>query len=173
MSRNPFFGNAFGTLLCFIIAVIFIAYIPYKILSRGGTIAIAEIAIFKFLGPVFIVAGFIGFLPCYWRFIVEAKGSPMQGNSQNLIVKGLYRHVRNPIYLSAFFILLGQAVFFQSLPLFYYFLGSIFIFHGVVVFIEEPSLHVQFGKDYDRYCRSVPRWIPRLRPVKKGEQARR
>lgn len=83
---------------------------------------------------------------------------------QKLVVRGIYRHVRNPMITGLLLILLGEAVFGDSLPLLFWFL--IFAIANLVYLpaFEEPRLEQRFGQDYARYKQNVPRWIPRLTP---------
>jgi protein-S-isoprenylcysteine O-methyltransferase Ste14 len=90
---------------------------------------------------------------------------------QRLAVRGVYRHVRNPMMAGALFVLVGVAALSASLPLLCW-----FAFAGVVcaVYIplsEEPGLARRFGDDYLAYKRNVPRWIPRLQPWR-GDEVR-
>lgn len=84
--------------------------------------------------------------------------------TQKLVLQGVYRRVRNPMISGVFFVLLGEAVSFASLPL----LGwSAFFIIGNAIYIplsEEPGLVRRFGEEYKEYCRNVPRWIPKLKP---------
>ena len=72
-----------------------------------------------------------------------------------------YRWVRNPIYISALLVVLGQAWLLPSLPLLVYLAGLCIGFHLFVVGYEEPTLRRSFGETYDAYLRTVPRWFPR------------
>ena len=170
MSRHQFVENLLKTIL-FAIGIVFfvIAYIPYKIITAQNHAVIAEIGIFRFAGYIFIGSGIIGYLICFWNFIVDAKGSPILGDTQHLIVKGLYRYVRNPIYISACLIFSGEALLFQSLAMLYYLFGWMITFHLFVIFVEEPFLRNQFGDTYERYCNAVHRWVPRLKPPQQDE----
>lgn len=83
---------------------------------------------------------------------------------QKLVVRGIYRHVRNPMITGVLLILLGESLLADSLPLFCWFLTfAIANFIYLPVF-EEPKLTIRFGEDYSVYKRNVPRWIPRLKP---------
>lgn len=164
MSRSQFTENTLKTFFFAFIVVFVVAYIPYKIVTAENHTVIAGLAGFRLSGYIFIGLGVIGYLVCFRNFIVDAKGSPMPGDTQHLIVKGLYRYVRNPIYISACLIFLGEALLFQSLEMFYYFFGGIVVFHLLVVFVEEPFLRHKFGGTYEQYCKSVRRWIPRFKP---------
>ena len=96
-------------------------------------------------------------------FVTVGQGTLAPWNPpQRLVVRGVYRHVRNPMISGVFFILLGEAVLVASLPLLGWFL--IFVI-GNAVYIplaEEPGLVERFSGDYLAYQRNVPRWIPRV-----------
>ena len=165
MSRHQLIENVLKTSFFAIFIVLFvIAYIPYKIITAENHTVIAAIGRFRFAGYIFIGSGILGYLICFWNFIVDAKGSPIPGDTQHLIVKGLYRYVRNPIYISACLILVGEALLFQSLAMLYYLFGWMMVFHLFVIFVEEPFLRNKFGDTYERYCNAVCRWVPRLKP---------
>lgn len=83
---------------------------------------------------------------------------------KKLVVRGIYRHVRNPMIWGVLIILLGESILIGSK-----FLGLWFILfwvgnHLYFIKIEEPALVRKFGKDYILYMKQVPRWIPRLKP---------
>ena len=164
MSAKEILANTFGTLLTVVIAIICGVFIPIEIVNSKSHTVIAEIGNFRLIGPVFISIGVISYLSCCWNFIFDAKGIPMvEGMQKHLIVKGLYKYVRNPIYISWYLIILGEALYFQSRDLMLYLLGWMVFFQIRVVFCEEPYLRVTFGASYESYRKSVPRWIPRLK----------
>lgn len=164
MSAKETLANTYGTLLTVVIAIICGAYIPFKIINAESHTVIAAIDNFRFIGPIFILVGIIGYLACCWNFIVDAKGFPaIEGMHEHLIVKGLYKCVRNPIYISFYLIIFGEALYFQSVDLLYYLIGWMAFFQIRVVFFEEPYLSVTFGESYESYRKTVPRWIPRLK----------
>jgi protein-S-isoprenylcysteine O-methyltransferase Ste14 len=78
------------------------------------------------------------------------------------VVHGLYRFVRNPMYIGVGCVLVGEAVLFHSRVLAEYLLVWWLFVFLFVLFYEEPTLRRKFGADYDDYCGRVPRWIPRL-----------
>ncbi len=84
--------------------------------------------------------------------------------TERLVVVGVYRHVRNPMITGVFCILLGEAVFFGSVPLLVWFAIFVAVNAIYIPFFEEPGLERRFGGDYARYRQNVPRWIPRLTP---------
>ena len=167
MARNQSIENIFGTILCATIILIFVAFVPYQIVTSESHKIITAIGRLRIIGPFIILLGIVGYLICFYNFVKDAKGSPIMGDSQRLIVSGLYKYVWNPIYISMYLVLLGEAMLYQSLSLCYYLLGWVILFLFIVPFVEEPFLRVKFGDQYDRYCKSVPRWIPRLKTPKK------
>ena len=77
---------------------------------------------------------------------------------------GLYRYVRNPIYIAVVAVIFGQALLFGDLRLLWYGALLWFFFHIFVVVYEEPTLEQTFGLEYEAFRANVPRWIPRLTP---------
>jgi protein-S-isoprenylcysteine O-methyltransferase Ste14 len=100
----------------------------------------------------------------FWGFALRGKGTPAPIDPpKKLVMEGPYRIVRNPMYWSVLFVMLGEALAFRSLALAE--IGCVF-FACTALFVmvyEEPLLHEKFGAEYEEYCRRVPRWIPRLR----------
>jgi protein-S-isoprenylcysteine O-methyltransferase Ste14 len=83
---------------------------------------------------------------------------------QKLVVKGVYRHVRNPMISGVASILLGETLLLGSLPQFIWFLLFAAANAIYIPSSEEPGLLKRFGRDYEIYRTNVPRWIPRLTP---------
>ncbi len=113
------------------------------------------------LAPV--VAGGSVLFWCIYSFARHGKGtlSPVDP-ARRLVVSGLYRYVRNPMYVGIMAVLLGEARLFGSLILLGY-AGLVFlIFNLFVRLYEEPYLRKQFGDEYARYCERVERWWPRF-----------
>ncbi len=121
-------------------------------------------AIAQALGVVLIGAGLVPPVHVFVQF-VRAGGTPMPGAMPTrLVVTGLNRYVRNPIYLSAVTIFLGEALLLGRLSLLLY-AGAVWL--GAAAFVrwyEEPALARRFGADYETYRRAVPAWLPRLHP---------
>jgi protein-S-isoprenylcysteine O-methyltransferase Ste14 len=116
-------------------------------------------------GGLLILAGGLVLLECFLRFAWTGLGTPAPvAPTRRLIVTGLYRHVRNPMYVAVFALIAGQALLFGSIPLFAYAAAIWATFHLFVLLYEEPTLRRQFPEDYQRFVESVPRWLPRLRP---------
>ena len=82
---------------------------------------------------------------------------------QRLVVTGSYRFVRNPAYVAAIVLVVGQGLWLGSPGVLVYAAVLWLAFHLLVVLHEEPSLRRRFGAAYDDYCAKVPRWVPRMR----------
>jgi protein-S-isoprenylcysteine O-methyltransferase Ste14 len=99
------------------------------------------------------------------RFVTEGRGTLAPWDPpRQLVVRGPYRYVRNPMISGVVFVLFGEALLLLSRP----HLTWALIFLGInsvyIPLLEEPGLAARFGEDYREYCRQVPRLIPRLRP---------
>lgn len=116
------------------------------------------------LGVLMIVVGLIPPVHVFVQF-VRAGGTPMPGAmTTRLVVTGFNRYVRNPIYLGALTIFLGEALVLWRLSVVMY---AVATWLGVAAFVrwhEEPALARRFGPDYEQYRRAVPAWRPRLHP---------
>lgn len=117
------------------------------------------------VGATWVVVGLIALVRCFTRFATDGQGTPAPvAPTRALVVTGLYRRVRNPMYVAVTAIILGQALMFASLPLAAYGAVIWLAFHAFIRMYEEPTLRVAYGAQYADYCAAVPRWIPRLRP---------
>jgi len=135
-------------------------YIPYVL--RGRTFQPA--AGLALLGALPLAAGLPIYLWCAWDFATAGRGTPLPLDApRRLVVRGLYRFVRNPMYVGVLLLLSGQAILFASGPTIWYMLAVALFFHSFVVFYEEPALLRRFGESYAEYRARVPRWIPNLR----------
>jgi protein-S-isoprenylcysteine O-methyltransferase Ste14 len=108
------------------------------------------------------LAGWTVLVWCCWSFTIHGRGTPNPLDPpKELVITGLYRYVRNPIYIAATAVLVGWAFWSPSLPIL---LMPVICFAAsslFVVFYEEPHLRKTFGARYEAYCQAVPRWIPR------------
>jgi protein-S-isoprenylcysteine O-methyltransferase Ste14 len=117
------------------------------------------------LGLVLIAAGVFVLLDSFIRFALEGLGTPAPiAAPERLVVTGLYRHVRNPMYVAVLAVIFGQAFFFGNLDLLLYGVVVWTAFHFFVLVYEEPTLQSRFGPEYDELSKHVPRWLPRFRP---------
>jgi protein-S-isoprenylcysteine O-methyltransferase Ste14 len=102
---------------------------------------------------------------CVWEFARRGRGtlSPVDP-PRVLVVRGLYRYVRNPMYPSVTAILLGELALTRSSMLLVYLLVFLTAANVFVIGYEEPKLRSQFGASYEDYTRRVGRWLPRWAP---------
>ena len=126
------------------------------------------------VGVLLILVGLPGLVDSFARFALQGLGTPAPvAPTKNLVVTGLYRYVRNPIYVAVVAIILGQAILFGDWRL--VLLGALFwlAFHLFVVAYEEPTLQRTFGAEYEAYRANVQRWIPRVTPWRAPEAGSR
>jgi protein-S-isoprenylcysteine O-methyltransferase Ste14 len=116
------------------------------------------------LGAVLILAGAAALLHAFARFVLDGLGTPAPvAAPQELVVTGLYRHVRNPMYLAVLALVVGEAMLLVRPVLLGYAVVVALITIGFVKGYEEPTLHHRFGAAYDAYRAAVPAWWPRRR----------
>ena len=109
------------------------------------------------------------YLWCALDFTFTGKGTPAPVDPpKELVRRGLYRYVRNPMYLGITILLFGEALLWESSVLFTYTAVVFLSFYLFVILYEEPLLRRKFGESYQRYCELVPRWLP-LRIQGKGK----
>jgi protein-S-isoprenylcysteine O-methyltransferase Ste14 len=133
--------------------------IPYYILGREINLE-KPWQLHTFGGMIVFAFGLIVMLRCILQFAFEGKGtlSPLDP-TKRLVVRGLYRYSRNPMYVGVMMILIGEAIVTQSATLWIY-LAIIFIaFHLFIMLHEEPRLRKDFGQEYLLYCEKVRRWF--------------
>ena len=135
--------------------------IPYWLISSSGAGFSARQPL-RYAGLLLIAIGSAGLLWCIWNFFAAGRGtiSPIDP-PRHLVVRGLYRYVRNPMYVAVVTILIGEAIFFMSVPVLieagiFIILANLFV-RGY----EEPALRRKFGESYEEYLQTVGRWIPR------------
>jgi protein-S-isoprenylcysteine O-methyltransferase Ste14 len=117
----------------------------------------------RVLGVVLIVAGAAVLIHSFIRFVVEGAGTPAPvAPTERLVVGGLYRYVRNPMYLGVLATIVGQALVLGQPALLTYALVMFVIVAAFVRLYEEPVLRRRFGAQYEAYRRAVPAWWPRL-----------
>ena len=120
---------------------------------------------YKVAGGILGAAGLAGIIDAFVRFVREGIGTPAPiAPTKHLVVGGLYRHVRNPMYVAVLMIIIGQAIFFTNLALCLYAAAAWAVTALFVRFYEEPTLTRTFGAEYGEYRGNVRAWIPRLRP---------
>ncbi len=119
----------------------------------------------RVFGGVLVLAGALVLVQAFVRFVVEGLGTPAPvAPTEHLVIGGLYRHVRNPMYLAVVATTLGQALIFGRPVLVGYSAVVAAAMWAFATWYEEPALTGQFGAEYTTYKNAVPRWWPRLRP---------
>lgn len=119
------------------------------------------------LGAALVLGGLAVLVNAFVRFVVEGLGTPIPvAPPDRLVVGGLYRHVRNPMYVAIFAAVIGQAMIFGDSRLLVYVAVLAIPVSAFVHWYEEPHLRRKFGADYDDYRSHVPGWWPRLRPYR-------
>jgi protein-S-isoprenylcysteine O-methyltransferase Ste14 len=155
-----------GSALFFVVAPFLAAgVIPWWITHWDFEPPFLGVEVTRAIGVLLILAGVPGVVDSFARFALEGLGTPAPvAPPERLVVTGLYRYVRNPMYVSVVAIIVGQALLFENWRLIAY--GAVFWLacHAFVLVYEEPTLRRKFGGQYEALCANVPRWIPRLTP---------
>lgn len=113
-----------------------------------------------YLGTIVFLLGFVIMLWCIIRFAVKGRGtlSPLNP-TKKLVIGGLYKYSRNPMYVGVILILTGEVIFLQSVELGLYSLFVFIAFNIFTIRVEEPRLRKDFGEEYKRYREKVRRWF--------------
>ena len=126
----------------------------------------------RVLGALLIVAGAAFVVHAFARFVGEGVGTPAPvAPPGRLVVGGVYRYVRNPMYVAVTATIVGQALLLGQLGLIAYAALFVAVTGAFVRLYEEPTLRRRFGAQYEEYLREVPGWWPRRRPWRpRGQQ---
>jgi protein-S-isoprenylcysteine O-methyltransferase Ste14 len=136
-----------GTVAVYVPVFVF----PHDPVSVSATSAVAVLL---------LVFGALVYLWCLWDFASYGRGTPAPIDPpKQLVIRGLYRFSRNPMYLGVLSVIFGWSLFFQSMRLATYGIVVAVLFHLFVVFYEEPHLRQVFGAGYEQYCAHVGRWL--------------
>lgn len=136
-------------------------WLPPLILDRTRFVWPATWSTAQWVALTPLAVGFAIYLRCVWDFVTRGRGIPAPiDHPKELVVSGLYRYVRNPMYLGVLLFLLGEALFLRYRDLVIYTLIWLSIVHLFVLIYEEPNLEHKFGESYARYRAAVRRWIP-------------
>ena len=120
-------------------------------------------------GSLLIAIGLGVLLHAFARFALEGMGTPAPvAPTDRLVIGGVYRHVRNPMYVAVVSIILGQALIFAHWPLAAYAAIMGAVMAAFVRIYEEPVLARRYGSQYEAYRANVPGWLPRLTPWRGG-----
>jgi protein-S-isoprenylcysteine O-methyltransferase Ste14 len=109
--------------------------------------------------PVF-VAGFLIMITCILQFAIQGRGTLSPADpTKKLVIRGLYKYSRNPMYVGVILMLAGETLFFSSVGLLVYSGIIALSFILFVIVVEEPRLSSDFGAEYAEYRKKVRRWI--------------
>ena len=138
------------------------ALVPYLLTGWHGSGSLLALQV---VGAALLAAGVSVFAHTVIRFVVEGLGTPFPGApTEYLVVGGLYRYVRNPMYLAVIATILGQAAILGRVVLVAYAAILWATVASFVRFYEEPTLSERYGEPYDAYRRGVRGWWPRATP---------
>jgi protein-S-isoprenylcysteine O-methyltransferase Ste14 len=121
-----------------------------------------------------MAAGAAIMLRCVWDFAWTGRGTPAPFDPpRRLVVKGLYRWVRNPMYVGMGVFLAGEALLLPMIAKEMFAMIAVLwvVVTAFILVYEEPTLRRLFSEDYAEYCRNVRRWLPRLSPFDKPSGA--
>jgi len=126
-----------------------------------------EAAWVRVLAAALIAMGTMPLIESIWRFVQVGRGTLMPAvPTEHLVVSGLYRYVRNPMYVAVLTALAGETLLLEQRCLVIYWLVVAAIMHLFVVFYEEGTLARRYGGEFSEFKKMVPRWLPRLTPWK-------
>ena len=122
-------------------------YVPFRILSAADQVRVPELSLSSAGASIVAIAGAVVLLRCVWDFFAKGRGTLAPIDPPRvLVVSGLYRFTRNPMYNGVLALILGEAWLFGSMSLLKYALLVFVLFHLFVVLYEEPALTSQFGE---------------------------
>ena len=155
--------SVLGSTVFFLLAPCTVAgFIPWWISRwqfevRGGWWLLLQIT-----GGLLVAASALVLIDSFARFALQGLGTPAPVfPTRHLVVTGLYRYVRNPMYVAVVAAILGHGLLLRNAGVLAYGVLVWLAFHLFVVGYEEPTLRAAFGPEYDAFCRNVSRWIPR------------
>jgi protein-S-isoprenylcysteine O-methyltransferase Ste14 len=146
-------------------------YVPWRICRWHVEAPLLGISSLRLVGVLLIAAGLTVLLDSFARFALQGLGTPAPiFPTRHLVVSGLFRYVRNPMYIAVVSLILGQGLFFGSILVLEYGVAVFVGFYLFVLIYEEPTLLKSYGREYEEFCANVPRWIPHLRPWRRKRE---
>jgi protein-S-isoprenylcysteine O-methyltransferase Ste14 len=140
-------------------------YVPWRICRWQFAPPLLGFLPFRMIGALLIALGLPVLLDSFARFALQGLGTPAPvAPPKHLVVTGLYRYVRNPMYVAVTSLILGQGLLFGTVRVLEYGIIVWLGFHIFVLAYEEPTLRSKFGDQYREFCANVRRWLPRVRP---------
>ena len=139
-----------------------LVFLPARIVAWSGMTSPAQLGALQLIGAALTAAGALLAISCILTFVFVGRGTPAPFDPpRQLVARGPYAFVRNPMYLGAAAALLGAALYYRSPALATYAIAFLIATHLFVRLYEEPTLRRTFGDQYENYCRRVGRWWPR------------
>ena len=159
-------GALLGSFVFFWVAPAMVAgYVPWMLTRWRAEVPLLGAPAGRPLGYLLAILGATVVVESFCRFALKGLGTPAPiAPTTSLVVSGLYRYVRNPIYLGVLAVVLGQALILGRTVLVVYAVFLWAAFFAFVVLYEEPALQRRFGVSYTEYRANVRRWLPRLTP---------
>lgn len=146
-----------------------VGLVPYLLSRWRINPPLLGLSSIRYLGAALFLVALPLFIDFLSRFVREGRGTPAPiAPTERLVTGGPFQRVRNPGYVAVVAMIAGQALFFGETRVLVYALLVAVAFHLFVILYEEPTLRACYGAEYERYCRDVPRWTPRLRPARRG-----
>lgn len=153
-----------GSIIFFVVAPGTVAGLVPWLITRwqvpSDDSAVAQIG-----GLLLVAAGLAIVVAAFSQFILEGRGTPAPvAPTEQLVVGGLYRWVRNPMYLAVGAMIAGQSLLLWSVGLLAWLVAFGVAVWSFVIWYEQPTLRRRYGASYVEYCAAVPGWWPRLTP---------
>lgn len=134
-------------------------YVPWQICKWHVGAPLLRISPFRVLGVLLVAAGLPVLLDSFARFALQGLGTPAPiFPTRHLVVSGLFRYVRNPMYVAVLSLIFGQGLLFGNIRVLEYGIAVWVAFYFFVLIYEEPTLRKTFGREYEEFCANVPRW---------------
>jgi protein-S-isoprenylcysteine O-methyltransferase Ste14 len=139
-------------------------YMPLRVVSRPPAVLSFDGRTSQLAALLPLLLGAAIYFCCLWDFAVNGRGTPAPIDApKRLVVRGLYRYIRNPMYVGVRLVIAGWAVFLRSPQVLIYGASVGLLFHLFVILVEEPMLEGKFGGAYQKYHSEVGRWLPKAR----------
>lgn len=141
---------------------VFLYWLPLRVFQRGARWPVGELEVHQYAALIVGGIALLTYLHCQWLFLTRGRGTPLLLDPPvKLVQRGLYRWVRNPMYLAILIMVAAQGAFFESGHIAVYWACLLCLLQIMVLVHEERDLSFRFGAMYEDYKRAVPRWIPR------------
>jgi protein-S-isoprenylcysteine O-methyltransferase Ste14 len=139
-------------------------FVPWYLTGGWARRASSDGWVLAAIGGALVAGGVAVLVHAFARYVIDGRGTPAPvAPTERLVLSGLNRYVRNPMYVAVVATILGQALLLARPVLLVYALGAFATMAAFTRWYEEPRLAQRFGSRYETYCREVPRWLPRLR----------